>query len=59
MRATRSFPASGGGWGLVGGVGGTFLGVLGATFGISMSAERARIAELRATRSQAPAEPAR
>lgn len=42
------FPASGGGWGLVGGVGGTFLGVLGATFGISMSAERARIAEFRA-----------
>lgn len=37
------FPASGGGWGLVGGVGGTFLGVLGATFGISISAERTRI----------------
>ncbi len=49
------FPASGGGWGLVGGVGGTLLGVLGATFGISMSAERARIAEFRTRLEQSTA----
>jgi hypothetical protein len=42
------FPLAGSTWGLVGGIGGSILGICGASFGTWMTVERARIAELRA-----------
>jgi hypothetical protein len=42
------FPNVGGFWGIVGGVGGSALGIVGAVYGFMMTAERARIAEVRA-----------
>jgi hypothetical protein len=42
------FPDVGGFWGIVGGVGGTALGFIGAIYGFMMTAERAKIAEVRA-----------
>ena len=42
------FPNSGAIWGIIGGVGGTALGITGAVFGFMMTAERAKIAEARA-----------
>jgi hypothetical protein len=42
------FPNLGGWWGVVGGVGGTAVGIVGAIFGMRMSAERARIAQFKA-----------
>ena len=42
------FPADGATLGIIGGVGGSLLGIVGAVFGITMSAERMKIAEVRA-----------
>jgi hypothetical protein len=42
------YPQDGSAWGLVGGVGGSALGIVGAVYGFMMTAERARIAEVRA-----------
>ncbi len=42
------FPDVGGFWGIVGGVGGTALGIIGAIYGFMMTAERAKIAQVRA-----------
>lgn len=46
------FPNSGAIWGIIGGVGGTALGITGAVFGFMMTAERAKIAEARARLEQ-------
>jgi hypothetical protein len=42
------FPADGATLGIIGGVGGSLLGLVGAVFGMTMSAERMKIAEVRA-----------
>jgi hypothetical protein len=42
------FPDVGGFWGIVGGVGGSTLGIIGAIYGVMMTAERAKIAQVRA-----------
>ena len=42
------FPNDGSMWGLIGGIGGSILGICGAIFGTWMTVERARIAELAA-----------
>lgn len=49
------FPCSGAIWGIIGGVGGTALGITGAVFGFMMTAERAKIAEARARLEQSRA----
>lgn len=41
------FPSLGSMWGLIGGLGGALLGCFGAAFGFMMTAERAKIAEVR------------
>jgi hypothetical protein len=41
-------------WGLVGGLAGIVLGGMGAVFGFMMTAERAKIAEVRARLEQSP-----
>jgi hypothetical protein len=41
------FPGIGALWGIVGGLGGSALGIVGAVYGFMMTAERARIAEIR------------
>jgi hypothetical protein len=48
------FPGFGAMWGLVGGFAGTVLGGMGAVFGFMMTAERAKIAEVRARLEQSP-----
>ena len=48
------FPGFGAMWGLVGGFAGTVLGGMGAVFGFMMTAERAKIAEVRARLEQLP-----
>jgi len=42
------FPLNGSTWGLIGGIGGSILGICGAIFGTWMTVERAKIAEVRA-----------
>ena len=42
------FPLAGSTWGLVGGIGGSILGICGASFGTWMTVERAKISEVRA-----------
>ena len=42
------FPADGATLGIIGGVGGSLLGLVGAVFGMTMSAERMKIAKVRA-----------
>ncbi len=42
------FPQNGSTWGLVGGIGGSILGICGAIFGTRMTVERAKISEVRA-----------
>ena len=42
------FPMAGSTWGLVGGIGGSILGICGAIFGTWMTVERAKISEVRA-----------
>lgn len=42
------FPELGAMWGVIGGIGGAMLGIVGAGFGITMSVERMKIAEVRA-----------
>jgi hypothetical protein len=42
------FPNDGSMWGLIGGIGGSILGICGTIFGTWMTVERARIAELAA-----------
>ena len=42
------FPHDGSTWGLIGGIGGSILGICGAIFGTWMTVERAKISELRA-----------
>lgn len=49
------YPQDGSAWGLVGGVGGSILGVCGAVFGTWMTAERAKIAEVRVRLEQSRA----
>ncbi len=49
------FPNSGAIWGIIGGVGGTALGIAGAVFAFMMTAERAKIAEARARLEQSRA----
>jgi hypothetical protein len=48
------FPGFGAMWGLVGGFAGTVLGGMGAVFGFMLTAERAKIAEVRARLEQLP-----
>jgi hypothetical protein len=48
------FPGFGAMWGLVGGLAGIVLGGMGAIFGFMMTAERAKIAEVRARLEQSP-----
>jgi hypothetical protein len=48
------FPDFGSMWGLVGALAGTVLGGMGAVFGFMMTAERAKIAEVRARLEQSP-----
>jgi hypothetical protein len=49
------FPDLGGWWGVVGGVGGSVVGIGGGIFGVRMSAERAKIAEVRTRLEQSRA----